>query len=209
MVGQGVLREALLDREVRRVTAVGRTPSGASHPKLSDVVAPDLFDLSAHSAAFAGADACLYCLGVTSVGLTEEAYSRITYELTASVVATLRRVAPDLTFVFVSGRGSDSTEKGSIMWARVKGRAENAVLGAGFRGAYVFRPGVIQPMHGIRSRTGIYNVVYAVFRPLVPLIRFLSPGSFTTTEQMGRAMLRVAKAGYSKPILEMADITAL
>ena len=139
--------------------------------------------------------------------MTEEEYSKITYDLTLAIAEQLVRANPAMTFIYVSGASTDSTERGRMMWARVKGRTENALLRCGFKGAYMFRPGAIIPMHGIRSATEWYNTLYAIAKPLFPLLRRLSPTSVTTTEQVGRAMISVARNGYSKPILEMSDIT--
>jgi uncharacterized protein YbjT (DUF2867 family) len=209
MVGQGVLRECLLDPGVRRVVTVGRTPAGQQHAKLQEIVHADLLDLSPIESSLTGLDACFYCLGVTSAGMTEEAYTRVTYDMTVSVASTLSRLNPQMTFVFVSGASTDSTEKGRVMWARVKGRAENAVLRFPFKAAYMFRPGVIQPLHGIRSKTRSYRVLYAIARPVFPLLKLLFPRAITTTEQIGRAMLAVVRDGASSIILEQADINRL
>lgn len=209
MVGQGVLRECLLDPDVRRVVTVGRTPAGQQHPKLQEIIHADLLDLSPIESSLSGLDACFYCLGVTSAGMTEEAYTRVTYDMTMSVATTLSKLNPQMTFVFVSGAGTDSTEKGRIMWARVKGRAENALLRFPFKAAYMFRPGVIQPLHGIRSKTKSYQLFYAIAGPVLPLLKRLFPRLITTTEQIGRAMLVVAKRGAPSIILEQADINRL
>jgi uncharacterized protein YbjT (DUF2867 family) len=210
MVGQGVLRECLLDPEVERVLVVGRRPLGREpHGKLVERVVPDLTDLSAIEGDLAGLDACFFCLGVTSAGLKENAYRKVTYDLTVAFADALGKQSPGLTFVFVSGRGTDETEKGSVMWARVKGAAENYVRRAGFKAAYMFRPGIIEPMHGIVSRTRAYRVLYVVLRPLVALIKLFFPASITTTERVGRAMLVAAKRGAPKEILENPDINAL
>ena len=209
MVGQGVLRECLLDPDVRRVVTVGRTATGQQDAKLQDIVHADLLDLGPIEGSLRGLDACFYCLGVTSAGMTEEAYTRVTYDMTVSVASTLSRLNPQMTFVFVSGVGTDSTEKGSTMWARVKGRAENAVQRFPFKAAYMFRPGVIQPLHGIRSRTRSYRFFYAIAWPIIPLLKRLFPSAITTTEQIGRAMLAVAKRGAPSVILEPADINRL
>jgi uncharacterized protein YbjT (DUF2867 family) len=206
MIGQGVLRECLLDPGVQRVVTINRRRGGKTHAKLREIVHPDLFNLAPLESELRGLDACFFCLGVTSVGLSEEEYSRITYELALSIANTLVRLNPGMTFIYVSGAGTDSSERGRIMWARVKGRAENALLRLPFRAVYMFRPGALIPLHGIRSSTRLYNVLYAVLRPLVPLIRRISPDSFSTTEQMGRAMVAVARDGYPHRILEMPDI---
>jgi uncharacterized protein YbjT (DUF2867 family) len=208
MVGRGVLRECLLDPGVERVTAIGRSASGVSDPKLRDLVHRDLWNYSSIEKELTGFDACFFCLGVTSAGKKEADYDHVTYGIASAAAETLARLNPGMTFVFVSGAGSDSTEKGRIMWARVKGKAENAILRLPFKG-YVFRPGVIQPLHGIRSRTTAYNVGYVVIKPLIPILRWVFPGRILTTEQIGRAMLKVARSGAPKRILESADIDAL
>jgi uncharacterized protein YbjT (DUF2867 family) len=209
MVGQGVLRECLLDPGVERVLTVGRRPLGKGDPKLVDRAVPDLTDLSSLEADLAGADACFFCLGVTSVGMTEEAYRKVTYDITAAFAKTLARLCPGMTFVFVSGRGTDETEKGPTMWARVKGAAENVVRGAGFKATFMFRPGFIQPLHGITSRTRAYRLAYVFLWPIVSLMKLLSPRSVTTTENVGRAMIEAARRGAPKAVLENGDINDL
>jgi uncharacterized protein YbjT (DUF2867 family) len=209
MVGQGVLRECLLDPGVRRVVTVGRTPAGQQHAKLQEIIHADLLDLSPIESSLTGLDACFYCLGVTSAGMTEEAYTRVTYDMTVAVATTLSRLNPRMTFVFVSGAGTDSTEKGRVMWARVKGKAENALLRFPFKAAYMFRPGVIQPLHGIRSKTRSYRLFYLIARPVLPLLKRLFPRAITTTEQIGRGMLAVVRHGAPSVILEQADINRL
>lgn len=209
MIGQGVLRECLLDPDIERVVAVGRTAVGNTHSKLKNVVAKDLFDLSAVEQDLHNLDACFFCLGVSSVGMSENEYTRITHDLTISIAETLLGMNPQMGFVFVSGTGTDSTERGSTMWARVKGKTENALLRMRFKWAYMFRPGFIQPMHGIKSRTALYRIPYMLMSPLTPLIRRAFPNAVTTTELLGRAMIRVAKNGYGKTILGTADISAV
>ena len=209
MVGQGVLRECLLDPAVHRVVTVGRSPSGRTHPKLGELVVPDLTDLSAIEQDLAGFDACFFCVGVTSAGLGEAEYSRLTYDLTMAVARTVARLNPGLTFVFVSGLGADGSERGRVMWARVKGRTENALLRLPFRATYIVRPAYIQPLHGIRSRTRWYRMFYAAMAPLYPILRAGFPGAVTTTEQLGRAMLAVARRGHATPILDSRDINRL
>jgi uncharacterized protein YbjT (DUF2867 family) len=209
MVGQGVLRECLLDPDVERVTAVGRRATGVATPKLREVVHADPWNYSAIEKELTGFDACFFCLGVTSAGMKEADYERVTYGIAVAAAETLVRLNPRMTFVFVSGAGTDSSEKGRIMWARVKGKTENAILRLPFKGAYAFRPGVIQPLHGIRSRTTLYRLLYVLFKPLLPLLRWAFPGQILTTEQVGRAMLKVARRGAPKRILEAKDIGAL
>ena len=208
MVGQGVLRECLLDRDVEAVLTVGRSATGQVHDKLREVVQRDLGDLGPIEDALAGYDACFFCLGVSSLGMKEADYRRVTYDLTLAAAEILARLNPGMTFVYVSGASTDSTEKGRAMWARVKGATENALLRLPFRGAYMFRPGYIQPMHGIVSRTRFLRVLYALVAPLYPLWRRLFPRYVTTTERLGRAMLAVARRGAPKPVLENDDINA-
>ena len=209
MVGQGVLRECLADPDVERVLTVGRSSSGQQHPKLREIVIPNLFELESIAPDLAGYDACFYCLGVSSAGMSEQNYTHITFDLTMVVAGTLLQLNSAMTFIFVSGKSTDSTERGRTMWARVKGRTENALMRHPFKATYMFRPGAIIPMHGIRSKTGWYNTLYAFTKPLFPLMRKLFPGTVTTTEEVGRAMLAVAKRGYPKPILESNDIVGL
>jgi uncharacterized protein YbjT (DUF2867 family) len=164
MVGQGVLRECLLDPEVPRVLVVGRSSTGRRDQKLREIVLPDIADLSGVEAELADLDACFFCLGVSSVRMSEERYTKITYDLTLAVARTLSRLNPEMTFVYISGAGTDSTERGRSMWARVKGRTENALLRLPFKSPYMFRPAFIVPMHGVRSKTTWYRVLYAVRR---------------------------------------------
>jgi uncharacterized protein YbjT (DUF2867 family) len=209
MVGQGVLRECLIDATITQVITVGRSATGQSHPRLKEIIHEDFFDLESIAGELQDLDACCFCLGITSVGLSEADYTRITYDITMAVAGTLARTSPRLTFVFTSGAGADSSEKGSVMWARVKGKAENGVLGLPFKASYVFRPGAIQPLHGIRSRTGWYQTLYAVLKPAMSLARWMAPRYILTTEQIGRAMIRVAQHGAPKRILEAPDIYAI
>jgi uncharacterized protein YbjT (DUF2867 family) len=209
MLGQGVLRECLLDPGVTKLVAIGRHPTGQKHAKLSEIVHSDVAVLAPVESQLTGFDACFFCLGVSSLGMNEEEYTRVTYDLTMSVAKTLMRTSPDLTFIYVSGARTDSSERGRSMWARVKGRTENALLSLPFRAAYMFRPGAIIPLHGIRSRTRWYNGMYAVLRPLFGVLGRLAPTMIITTEQLGRAMIAVARNGYATKILEMADISRL
>jgi uncharacterized protein YbjT (DUF2867 family) len=205
MIGQAALRECLLDPEVESVVSVVRRATGAKHSKLTEVVHDDFTDFSAIETRLTGLDACLFALGVTSSGMTEEAYRRVTYDITLAAAGTLLRLNPQITFVFVSGAGADSSERGRVMWARVKGATENALLAMPFPAVHVFRPAMIQPLHGIRSRTTSYRILYTVAAPLMPLLRRLFPGYITTTEELGRAMIAAAKAGEGKRILESKD----
>jgi uncharacterized protein YbjT (DUF2867 family) len=209
MVGQGVMRECLLDGGVARVVTLGRRATGTAHPKCRELVHADLFHLAPIEQELAGLDACFYCLGATAAGKSEAEYARINHDMTLAVAETLARVDPDMTFIYVSGMGTDSTERGRAMWARVKGRTENALLRLPFRAAYMLRPGIILPMHGIKSRTTLYRLFYSLMTPLYPALRALFPRAITTTEQLGQVMLRLARSGYSKPVLESADIALL
>lgn len=206
MVGQGVLRECFLDPDVESVLAVGRTPLGQQNPKLREIIHKDFFNFTAIESELRGYDACFFCLGVSSAGMTEANYRRMTYDITLAAAQTLAKLNPAMTFIYVSGLGTDSTEKGTTMWARVKGQTENALLRLPFKAAYMFRPGYIQPLHGIKSKTNWYRAMYAIVAPIYPLIRALFPKYVTTTEEIGRAMLAVAKTGYSSPVLESQDI---
>ncbi len=209
MIGQGVLRECLLDPQVIQVVSLLRRPSGQTHPKLKEILHQDFFDCSTLEGDLSGLDACLFCLGVTSAGLTEAAYQHITLDLTLALAQTLVRFNPQMTFVYISGAGADSSEQGRSMWARVKGRTENALLRLPFKAVYLFRPGAIQPLHGITSRTRLYRILYALLNPFFPLLKMLARDSFTTTEQLGRAMLHAGLQGAPKAVLETADINQL
>ncbi len=209
MVGQGVLRECLLDPGVELVQTIGRTVTGAQDPKLRELVHSDMWQYGDIEPALTGFDACFFCLGVASAGMTEPDYKHVTYDLTMSAAETLARLNPGMTFVFVSGAGTDSSEHGRLMWARIKGKTENALLRLPFHAAYMFRPGIIQPLHGIQSKTASYRMFYAIGKPLLPVLRGLFPAYILTTEQIGCAMLRVARSGASMHVLESADIAVL
>lgn len=209
MVGQGVLRECLLDPDVQQILSIVRSATGQQHAKLRELVHTDFFDYSAIESELTGYDACFFCLGITSAGMMGRQYHHVTYDLTLEAAATVARLNPGMTFIYVSGAGTDSTESSRTMWARVKGKTENALLNLPFRAAYMFRPGIIQPLHGITSKTRSYRIFYTLGKPLLPVLRAFFPRHITTTEQMGRAMLQVAKHGYPTPILESRDINTL
>jgi uncharacterized protein YbjT (DUF2867 family) len=209
MVGQGVLRECLLDPEVEGVLTLGRNATLQRHEKLHEIVHDDLSDLSAIEGKISGYDACFFCLGVSAVGMKEEAYRRVTYDLTISVARTLVKLNPTMTFVYVSGAGTDSTGRDRVMWARVKGKTEDALLQMPFKAVYMFRPGYIQPLHGIRTKTKWYRAVYAIVGPLYPIWKLLFPKYVTTTERVGRAMLNVVRRGATKSVLENQDINSV
>ena len=207
MVGQGVLRECLRDDRVTAVLAVGRSPVAAASPELEQVVVPDLADLSSVAPALAGTTATFFCAGVSSVRRSEADYRRLTYDLTTSVGRAVAQAAPGSVFCYVSGAGTDDTERGRLMWARVKGATENALRALPLR-TWFFRPGYIQPLHGIRSRTPLYAALYRGAAPLYPVLLRVVPDRVTTTEALGRAMISVAAAGYPRDVLTNADINA-
>lgn len=209
MVGQGVLRECLLDPDVNSVVAIVRTPTGKPHPKLREIVHSHFTDYASIEAQLADFDACFFCLGVSSVGMTEEQYNRITYDFTLSAAETLARLNPTMTFVYISGQGTGSNKRGRTMWSRVKGRTENALLCLPFKAAYMFRPGIIEPRFGARSRTGWYRALYLVTKPLLTVLRWAFPSQILTTDEIGRAMLIVARDGAPKRVLEARDIRSL
>ena len=208
MVGQGVLRECLLDPDIRNVLTIVRTPTNQQDAKLRELVHSDFFDYSTIESELKGFDACFFTLGVSSAGMDEAKYKHLTYDLTMAAATTLARLNPQMTFLYVSGAGTDSTERGRIMWARVKGKTENDLLKLPFKAAYMFRPGIIQPLHGIRSKTRLYQTFYTAFKLIFPVLKSAFPNLVTTTEQLGRAMLQVARHGSPKPILESKDINA-
>jgi uncharacterized protein YbjT (DUF2867 family) len=208
MVGQGVLRECLRDPEVELAVTVGRTATGASDEKLREIVHRDMSSLAAIEGELAGFDACFFCLGVSSSGMKEADYERITYGLTLAAAEMLSRLNKGMTFIYVSGSGTDSSERGRVMWARIKGRTENALLRLPLK-AYMFRPGLIQPLDGIQSKTPVYRVFYKFGGPLLPLLRWAFPNLVVSTREIGRAMLAVAKHGYEKRVLETKDIRAV
>lgn len=209
MVGQGVLRECLLDADVESVLSIGRSATGQTHPKLRELVHRDFLDFAAIENQLSGWDACFFCLGISSAGMREGDYRRITYDFAMAAAQTLARLNPNMTFEYVSGMGTDSSERGRTMWARVKGETENALLRLPFKAAYMFRPGVIVPLDGIQSKTRVYRFFYAVAGPLLPLLNAAFPKYVTTTRRMGRAMIEVARKGAGKPVLESADINAV
>jgi uncharacterized protein YbjT (DUF2867 family) len=209
MVGQGVLRECLLDADVESVLAVGRRPTGQRHAKLREIQHDNFLDYSAIESQLAGFDACFFCLGVSSLGLDEARYRHLTYDITLAAATALAKLNPQMVFIYVTGRGTDSTEQGPLMWARVKGKTENDLLKLPFKAAYMFRPAGIQPLHGIRSGTAWVQAIYAASAPLLSFLHRVAPKYMTTTEQVGRAMIKVARDGYPKPVLESDDINGV
>jgi uncharacterized protein YbjT (DUF2867 family) len=211
MVGQGVLRECLAAPDVELVKTIGRTPTGQRHPKLRELVHAQMWDYQGMDDELSGFDACFYCIGVSAAGarMTEQKYTHITYDMTLAVASALLRLNPRMAFIYVSAAGADSTGKSRIMWERVRGTTEKALLALPFRAVYIFRPGMIQPLDGIRSKTPAYRIFYSLFKPLLPLLRSALPNQVVTTAQMGQAMLNAARRGAPKRVLESPDISAL
>jgi uncharacterized protein YbjT (DUF2867 family) len=208
MVGQGVLLECLDSPTVDRVLAIGRRPTGRQHGKLTELLHRDFTDFTPIEPMLAGYDACFFCLGVSSLGMKEAEYRRLTYDFALAAARTLARLNPNLTFIYVSGSGTDTSEKGSLMWARVKGKTENDIL-ALFPNAYAVRPAYIQPMRGVKAALTMTRIAYALIGPLYPLWKALFPNYVTTTVQIGRAMIEVAQHGAPKRILENDDINSI
>jgi uncharacterized protein YbjT (DUF2867 family) len=207
MVGRGVLLECLRNPEIELIVSLGRSPTGLRESRLSEIIHSDLLNYTGMEDSLSALDACFFCLGVSSTGMAEPDYARITYGYTLAAAEVLSRLNPGMKFIYLSGSGTDGSEKGRIMWARVKGRTENALLRLPLQ-AYMFRPGFIEPMDGIQSRTPLYQKLYAVSRPIFPLLRRLFPNQVLSTRQVGRAMINIARSGYEKQILEPIDIRA-
>jgi uncharacterized protein YbjT (DUF2867 family) len=206
MVGQGVLRECLIDASVEAVLAVGRSPTGQTHSMLRELRHENFTDFSAIEPQLTGYDACFFCLGVSSIGMDEARYRHLTYDIAMAAATTLARLDPGMVFTYVTGRSTDSTESGPQMWARVKGKTENDLLKLPFKAAYMFRPAGIQPLHGVRSKTGWINAIYTVTAPILSYLSRAAPHYMTTSEKLGRAMIKVVRDGYPKKILESEDI---
>ncbi len=205
MVGEGVLLECLAHPAVAKVLLVGRKQHPSTHPKLAQCIVPDFLNLGAVTAQLTGYDACFYCAGVSSAGMNEAEYSHITYDITVHFARTLAALNPQMTFIYVSGALTDSTEKGRVMWARVKGRTENALTRLGFRAAYNFRPGFMKPTPGQRNAKGYYKLIGWLY----PVLHTLLPNQVSTLQQVALAMIHATLYGYPKPILEIKDINAL
>jgi uncharacterized protein YbjT (DUF2867 family) len=208
MVGQGALRECLAADDVDAVVSLGRRASGSVHPKLRELLLPDLFDLRPVEPELHGLDACFFCAGVSAVGMSEADYAEVTFHLTLGVARTLVRLNPAFTLIYVSGAGTDSSERGRTMWARVKGATENALLALPCQ-SYMFRPALVRPVDGIVSRTRLYRVFYRLANPLLPWLERHLPRYVTSTRQVGRAMLAIARHGAARRVLESAAINAL
>jgi len=209
MVGKGVLLECLDDPRVTKVLVVGRGSAGVQHEKLEEVLHADFEDYTAIEEKLAGYDACFFCLGISSVGMSEADYRHVTLDFTLAAAEALLKTSPGLTFIYVSGTGTDESGKSSMMWARVKGEAENRLLAMPFKAAYMFRPGVIEPRRGARAKGTMTRVAYVIARPLFPIVRAASPGLLTTTERIGKAMIKLALEGGDRRYFENRDINAL
>lgn len=209
MVGQGILRECMKAKDVETVTVMVRSPLPDQHPALEQVITDNLISPLADVDAAGNWDACFFCLGVSASGMSEEDYSRLTFKLTVDIASHLVRLNPAMTFIYVSGAGTDSSEAGRSMWARVKGKTENTLLTLGFASALMFRPAIIRPLDGIRSKTATYRIFYIILSPFFSILKRLFPDSILTTEDMGKAMLNAVRYGYSKPVLEKEDISLL
>ncbi len=209
MVGKGVLLECLEDENVESILVINRHPIGMSHPKLKEVIHNDFFDLTKIKSELEGYNTCYFCLGVSALGLSNESYYKLTYELTVNFAATLAGMNPKMTFCYVSGEGTDSQEKSRANWSNVKGKTENKLLTLPFKKVYLFRPGFIQPLKGIKSRTKIYNIIYVLFYPLIPVWKALFPKNITTTVRVGIAMIRVVKNNYPHTYLHNKEINEL
>lgn len=208
MIGRGVLLECLEDPGVTRIVVVVRRSTGMKHDKLVELVHADFHDFTPIESRLGGLDACFFCLGVSSAGMSEDDYRRITYDVTLAAARSLLRASPSIVFEYISGAGTDSSEKGRAMWARVKGRTENDLLALSDR-ALMFRPGWIQPAKGVVSSTKLYRVMYGVAGPLYPLLKALFPNAMLTTATLGKAMIAAARTPPAKRVLEPSDINAL
>ncbi|QIP14975.1 epimerase [Spirosoma aureum] len=205
MVGEGVMHECLLHPDVEQVLVINRKPVGVSHPKLREIIHTNFFDLSPIEKQLTGYNACFFCLGVSSVGMKEAEYRRLTYDLTLRVAELLAKLNPDMTFGYISGAATDSTEQGRSMWARVKGATENALMRLPFKKTYMFRPGFLRATKGLRNTLSYYKYVAWLY----PIGRALYPAGFSTLQELGLAMIKSVSLGYEKPILEVKDIVAL
>lgn len=205
MVGEGVLHECLNHPDVEQVLVLGRKSGGVSHPKLSELIVTDFYDLSALEPQLQGYNACFFCLGISSVGMSEADFYRVTYTLTLSVAQTLSRLNSDMTFCYISGAGTDSTEKGRAMWARVKGKTENDLMKLPFKQVYNFRPGYLHPTPGLKNTLSYYKYLSWLY----PAFRTLFPNVVSTLRELGLAMIQAVQNGYPQPVVEVKDIRAL
>jgi uncharacterized protein YbjT (DUF2867 family) len=208
MIGRAVLLECLDDDRVESILLINRRPAGITHNKIKEIIHNDFLDFSSLVKEFSGYNTCFFCLGISSVGLNETLYYQTTYEITMKAADALIQAGQEITFCYVSGAGTDSSEKGKIMWARVKGKVENTLLSMPFKSAYMFRPGFVQPMKGLKSRTKGYNVFYILFKPLYYVLKPFK-GAVTDTSILGKAMIQVALYGYGSDILNNTDINKM
>jgi len=209
MVGKGVLLECLDHNDVEQVLAIGRNPVDMQHPKLKQLVHSNFSDFSSVQEQLKNYDACFYCMGISSIGMKEADYKHLTYDFALALANVLVKLNPEMTFNYVSGKGTDSSEKGRSMWARVKGKTENDLINAGFKQTFMFRPGAIIPLRGIKSRTKAYQFVYDYFMWLVKLMKALAPNTVVTTTQMGLAMIHSVTQSYPTTVLNPKDIIVL
>lgn len=209
MIGKGVLMECLDDAEIAEVICINRSPMETKNSKITEIIHRDFSDFETLRDKLKILDACFFCLGVSAGGMKEEDYRRVTYDYTLAAASTLKKINPDLTFIYVSGQGTDATEKGRMMWARVKGKTENDLLSLGFRQCYMFRPGMIIPLRGIESRTPAYRFMYRYFTWLIRLYQLLSPSSVTDTTRIARAMINAHRNGFDRHIVKPPDINQL
>ncbi|MEM6345808.1 MAG: NAD-dependent epimerase/dehydratase family protein [Bacteroidota bacterium] len=209
MVGKGVLLECLDSPDVEAVLVVNRRSVEITHPKLKEILHKDFLDLSSIKDQLAGYDACFFCLGMSAAGASNETYYRITHDLTIHWAETLLALNPEMTFNYVSGEGTSTEENSRSNWANVKGKTENEILAMPFKQKYMFRPGAIQPLRGIRSATPMYNFFITLFKPLFPLMKWMFPNSITDTTRIGHAMINSHKLGFAKPHLTPKDINDL
>jgi uncharacterized protein YbjT (DUF2867 family) len=209
MIGQGVLLECLDNTEVTKILVIGRQSVNMTHAKLDELLVSDFTNFDPYTSDLADYDACYYCLGISAAGLDEAAYTKITHDYAMNLAQVLLDLNKQFTFIYVSGEGTDSSEKGRMMWARVKGKTENDLLGLGFKQSYMYRPGMIIPLKGIKSRTKLYQFMYDYFMWLVKLIKFLAPNSVVNTTQIGQSMINVTLSGYKESIIYPRDMIVL
>ncbi|MFK7921969.1 MAG: NAD-dependent epimerase/dehydratase family protein [Bacteroidia bacterium] len=209
MIGKGVLLECLDSSEVEAVLVVNRRSVGIDHPKLKEIIHKDFFDISPIKANLMGYDACFFCMGMSAAGVSNETYYRITHDLTIHWAETLLKLSPEMTFNYVSGEGTSTAEKSRSNWANVKGKTENEILAMAFKNKYMFRPGAIQPLRGIRSATAMYNIAITIFKPFFFIMKRFFPDSITDTTKIGHAMIKSHKLGFEKSHLHTKDINLL
>ena len=206
MIGKSLLLSSIENEQISEIITLVRNPTNIAHPKVTEIVHDDFYNLSDYRELLTRLDAAFYCLGISAAGLSEKQYKEITYDLTISIARELQNLNPGITICYISGAGTDSSEKGKTMWARIKGRTENALISMHGNNAYMFRPGYIQPMKGVKSKTWWYNALYLVFAPLYPVFKLFLGKYVLTSVELSKAMLVTAKTGYRQRILEISDI---